>query len=296
MKKAFNRSRRAATFSIVAYSSRESSWGVAVASKYLAVGAVVPYAWSNVGAIAIQSVPNLSYVETAFESLSTGVDATTTLAKLIESDPEPDDRQVGIIDKNGKAASFTGKGCSSWAGGLAGDGYTVQGNLLVSEETVSAMASAFETSDGELADRLYKALLAGDRAGGDKRGKQSAAVLVVKPKGSFGGYNDKYIDLRVDNHPQPVEELGELLRLHHIFLGSTDPEEKIKIDKRLTIEFQSLLQRLGLYDGDTNGNWDTLTQEAFFQFADLENLEERVDVRNALIDPPALDYIRERFL
>jgi uncharacterized Ntn-hydrolase superfamily protein len=284
------------TFSIVAHDAQENSWGVAVASKFLAVGATVPYAKAGIGAIATQSAANLSYGEQGLHLMALGLSASETLKELLKSDEEPEERQVGIVDSKGEAATYSGKDCSSWAGGVTGKGYAIQGNILVGAQTIHAMAEAFEQATGELADRLFKALLIGDRTGGDRRGKQSASLLVVKPKGSYGGFNDRYIDLRVDNHPEPVEELGTLLQLHHIFLGSSKEHEKVKIDALLTQELQKLVKRLGYYDGEVDGIWNAATQRAFFTFIDIENLEQRVDVANGLIDPPALNYIRSQFL
>lgn len=283
------------TFSIVAYEPQENSWGIAVASKFLAVGSIVPYAKANVGAIATQSAANLLYGERGLELMKQGFRASDTLAKLLGEDKTIEDRQVGIVDANGNAASFTGQKCSSWAGGLTGDHYAIQGNMLASEEVIMSMEAAFRTIDGELSDKLFAALAAGDLAGGDRRGKQSAAILVVKLQGSYGGYTDRYVDLRVDNHPEPVKELGELLRLHRIFLGSSSREEKIKIEGELIKEFQVLLKRLGYYTGEVNSIWDRQTKEAFANFIDVENLERRVDIDKAVIASPALDYIHHRF-
>jgi uncharacterized Ntn-hydrolase superfamily protein len=281
------------TFSIVAFSPDEESWGIAVASKFLAVGAIVPYAKTNVGAMALQSVPDLSSSHIAFESLKDGADAHKVMDMLLENDKLREVRQIGIIDKDGNPETFTGEECSFWAGGITGKYYAIQGNLLVGKETVENMASVFETAKGELADRLLESLLAGDRAGGDRRGKQSAALLVVKSNAGYGGNTDKYIDLRIDNHTDPVEELGKLLELHHIYLGVTDTKDKITIGTDLAKKIQVFLHRRNLYSGELNGVWDTETKQAFFQFIDVENLEERVDIDNKLIDPPALTFLQQ---
>ena len=274
------------TFSIVAHDPRAQSWGVGVASKFLAVGAVVPYARAGVGAVATQALANLSYGQGGLDLMAQGASAAEALATLTAADEGRDHRQAGIVDRHGRAATFTGPSCMPWAGGLTGAGYAVQGNILVGERTVTAMAEAFERTAGELADRLHAALLAGDRAGGDRRGRQSAALLVVKPGGSYGGYTDRYLDLRVDDHPHPVEELGRLLELHHLFLGESRPEERIRIDRALAGELQALLQRLGYYSGPVDGERSAATQSAFAAFTGTENLEERVDVPAGLIDPP----------
>jgi len=283
------------TFSIVAYDREENSWGVAVASKFLAVGAVVPYARAGAGAVATQSLANLSYGEGGLGLMAQGLSAPDTVARLIADDDLREHRQVGVVDAQGRSATFTGSSCMPWAGGLTGEGFAVQGNILAGEQVVQAMAEAFQRAAGELARRLHAALLAGDRAGGDRRGRQSAALLVVKPGGSYGGFTDRYLDLRVDDHPDPLPELGRLLELHHLFLGASKPEERISIDEPLARELQALLRRLGYYQGPVDGAWGAATQEAFNAFAGTENLEERVDVAAGLIDPPALGYIRQRF-
>lgn len=283
------------TFSIVAHEPHEESWGVAVASKFLAVGAVVPYAQAGVGAVATQSLANLSYGSEGLRLMAEGLPAAEVLARLTAADEGREHRQVGLVDARGRVATFTGPACMPWAGGVTGDGFAIQGNILAGEQVVLSMAEAFERATGELADRLLAALLAGDRAGGDRRGRQSAALLVVKPRGSYGGYNDRYIDLRVDDHHDPVAELGHLLELHHLFLGASRPEERIAIDRTLAAELQALLQRLGYYQGEVDGSWSAATQQAFAAFTGTENLEERVDVSRGLIDPPALQYIRMHF-
>ncbi len=283
------------TFSIVACDLTSRSWGVAVASKFLAVGAVVPFAKAETGAIATQSLANYSYGPRGLELLAQGKTADETLALLLAEDEQHEDRQVGIVDSIGNAATFTGKRCSAWAGGIAKPGFAIQGNILVSEATVQSMYEAFTNTSGSLETRLYAALAAGDSAGGDSRGKQSAAMLVTREGAGYGGFTDKFLDLRVDDHPHPIAELGKLLQLHQIFLGSTAPEQKIAIEAPLAREFQTLLLRLGYYQGAVSGDWDDATQLAFTQFIGRENLEDRVDIPGRFIDPPALEYIRERF-
>ncbi|MDI7278210.1 MAG: DUF1028 domain-containing protein, partial [Anaerolineae bacterium] len=243
------------TFSIVAHDPREESWGVAVASKFLAVGAVVPYARAGVGAVATQALANLSYGERGLALMAQGLSASEALARLTAEDELGEHRQAGLVDAKGRAATFTGASCMSWAGGLVGEGFAVQGNILAGEQVVAAMAEGFVRAQGELADRLHAALLAGDRAGGDRRGRQSAALLVVRQGGSYGGFTDRYLDLRVDDHPDPVPELGHLLELHHLFLGTSRPEERLPIDEALIRELQGLLRRQGYYQGEADGAW-----------------------------------------
>jgi uncharacterized Ntn-hydrolase superfamily protein len=204
---------RVNTFSIAAYDPETKEWGVAVASKYLAVGAVVPWAKANVGAIATQSSVNITYGLRGLELLAGGKSADETINVLTEADQGRESRQVGIVDAKGKPAHFTGKRCNAWAGAKSGKDYTCQGNLLAGEKVIDDMAKAFEESRGPLAWRLMAALEAGDRAGGDRRGKQAAAVLVVREGRGPNGFGDRYIDLRVDDHKEPVQELARILGL-----------------------------------------------------------------------------------
>jgi uncharacterized Ntn-hydrolase superfamily protein len=202
-----------ATFSIVGFDPETGELGVAVASKFLAVGTVVPYAKAGVGAVATQAFANTTYGPEGLKLLAEGMDPHAVIEKLTADDPEKERRQVGIVGARGASATFTGKECIPWAGGKAGRYCACQGNILVCEATVDAMAAAFETAEGELAVRLVKALKAGEEAGGDARGKQSAALLVVKEGGGYGGFNDRYMDLRVDDHPDPIDELERILSI-----------------------------------------------------------------------------------
>ncbi len=201
------------TFSIAAYDPERKEWGVAVASKYLAVGAVVPWAKAGVGAIATQSAVNISYGPKGLELLEQGKSAAEVVKLLTDEDKGRDFRQLGIVDANGKAASYNGTKCNPWAGSKGGKNYTCQGNLLAGEQVIDAMAKAFEESKGPLAWRLMAALEAGDQAGGDKRGKQSAAILVVRAGAGPNGISDRYLDFRVDDHKDPVPELARILGL-----------------------------------------------------------------------------------
>jgi uncharacterized Ntn-hydrolase superfamily protein len=200
-----------ATFSIVAHDPERKEWGIGVASRFLAVGAVVPWAKAEVGAVATQSFANTTYGTRGLELLAQGKSAEEVVKLLTEEDNQRDLRQVGIIDAKGNAASFTGKKCMAWAGGKSGKHYTCQGNILAGEAVVDGMAKAFEQTKGPLAWRIMAALEAAEKAGGDKRGKQSAAILVVRPRGGYGGFNDRYVDFRVDDHTEPIPELARLL-------------------------------------------------------------------------------------
>ncbi len=199
------------TFSIVACDPDTKEHGVAVASKFLAVGSVVPWAKAGVGAIATQSLANTTFGPKGLELLGGGNDAEATMKLLIEADDGRDNRQVGIVDKDGKAETYTGKKCQDWAGGKTGKNYSCQGNLLAGKAVVNDMADTFEKTKGPLAWRMIAAMEAGEKAGGDKRGKQSAAILIEKPKGGYAGLNDRYVDFRVDDHEKPLEELARIL-------------------------------------------------------------------------------------
>lgn len=219
------------TFSIAARSPDGKYWGVAVASKFLAVGAVVPAARAHVGAIATQSYANVAYLEDGLHLLGEGRSARQALDELLAADEGRDQRQVGIVDASGEAASFTGPGCHDWAGGVADQGAAIQGNILAGPQVVEAMHRSWLESDphAPLARRLLAALRAGDDAGGDRRGRESASLLVVTEGGGYGGGNDVYIDLRVDDHATPCAELARLLDLHHVYFEPPAPEALVPI-------------------------------------------------------------------
>lgn len=210
-----------ATYSIVAFDPKTGDLGVAVQSKFFGVGSVVPWAKAKVGAIATQSYANTTYGPEGLKLLESGQKPAQVIERLTRADERREIRQVGVIDAKGRAASFTGKECLAWAGHIVGTNFAVQGNILVGEAVVRAMAEAYESArqrpDTELADWLVAALEAAEKAGGDKRGRQSAALLVVREKGGYGGLNDRFVDLRVEDHPEPIEELSRLLQLHKRF-------------------------------------------------------------------------------
>lgn len=203
-----------ATFSIVGYDAETGAVGIAVQSKFFAVGSVVPWAEAGVGAIATQSWANTTYGPNGLKLLKSGLSAEQTLERLVADDPGRATRQVGIVDAKGNVANYTGDECNAWAGAVSGKHYTAQGNILAGEDVVKAMGKAFEETEGELADKLMAALFAGQEAGGDTRGQQSAALLVVQENSGYGGFNDRYIDLRVDDDEKPIEELQRLLEIH----------------------------------------------------------------------------------
>ena len=277
------------TFSIVACDLEEQAWGVAVASKFPAVGAVVPWAQADAGAVATQSFANTSYGPHGLELMSKGLSADETLAKLLQEDPDRELRQVGLVDAKGRSATFTGAGCFPWAGGVSGKGYAIQGNILKSAKVVPAIEKAFLKTKGNLPTRLHAALLGGDRAGGDKRGRQSAAIYVVKPKGGYGGFVDRWIDYRVDDHDDPVLRLGELLEMHELYFGKSPKEERVDIKGKTQQQLTSILTQEGYLRKSKN------FRNAFNEFIGNENFEERADPEALWIDGPVLKYLVKKF-
>lgn len=280
------------TFSIVARDPQTAELGIAVQSKFLGVGAVVPWAKAGVGAIATQSWANTSYGPQGLDLLEKGSSASEVLAELTNNDENRDQRQVGIIGMTGVPVTYTGDRCFPWAGGYVGEHFTCQGNILVGEDTVLAMARTFEETSGLLCDRLVAALAAGQAAGGDSRGQQSAALLVVKDKGGYEGFNDRFIDLRVDDHPQPINELQRILQLHKLYLFPTDSADILVIDHKLAVELQERLTKSGDYQGNITGTYDENTRDAFRKFSGRENLEERW-FEDARIDRIVLEFMRQ---
>lgn len=282
------------TFSIVGRDPETGDLGIAVQSKFLGVGAVVPWAKAGVGAVATQSWANTSYGPKGLELLAQGHAPDEVIGALTHSDEHSALRQVGVVDAQGRGATFTGSECFSWAGGVTGLNYACQGNILVSEATVQALAHTFETTTGGLWDRLIAALAAGQAAGGDSRGMESAALLVVREAGGYAGFNDRFIDLRVDDHPRPIEELARLLELHKLYLFKTNPEDILPIDEILARELQDILQRAGDYKESPSGVYDEATRSAFYTLSMRENLEDRW-VEGPRIDGVVLRFIRQRF-
>ncbi len=284
------------TFSIVAYDPDQKAWGVAVQSKFLAVGAVVPWARAGAGAVATQSYANLTYGPRGLDMMAEGLSAQATLEALTAADEDRALRQVGAVDRNGQAASYTGAECHAWAGHVIGEGFACQGNILV-PGTVEAMAARFEqvrAGDGELADWLVAALAAGQEAGGDKRGRQSAAVLVVREGGGYGGNNDRYLDVRVDDHPHPIQELKRLVEVHHLYFGDVDPDDLIPLAD-VAGDLQALLRQTGHYDGPITGAFDLATRKALCALVGTENLEERWDGEGGMIDRQVINYLYDKF-
>jgi uncharacterized Ntn-hydrolase superfamily protein len=290
-----NRGPHASTFSIVAYDPHAFEWGVAVQSKFLAVGALVPWAQAGIGAIATQAHVNTSYGPQGLALLAQGLSAQESLDRLVAADENRARRQAGIVDAQGLPATFTGQGCQPWAGGLTGRYYAAQGNILVSGATVEAMARAFEGAEGELADRLASALAAGQAAGGDRRGQQSAAVLVVRSAGGYGGYNDRYLDLRVDDDPAPVSRLQALVDLHHLYFRPPAAGEMVAIEGERAREVQRILRWSGFYEGPITGEYDAATRKALTTLIGNENFEERFDEEKGSISRQVLELLRLKF-
>ena len=279
-----------ATFSIVAFEPETGSLGVAVESKFLAVGAIVPWARAGVGAVATQAMANYNYGPRGLDLMARGRTAEETVEALLSADDEREHRQLGVVDAAGLAASYTGSECFEWAGGVTGEHYAAQGNILVGPETVDAMADTFEGTAGDLAGRLLAALDAGQGAGGDSRGKQSAALLVVREGGGYGGDNDRLLDLRVDDHPEPIRELIRIRGLHTLYFGETRPEDVVAVEGEARRNVAASLQRLG-YIKEGVDDEDLL--DSLSAFIHTENFEEREQERG-YIDRAVLEFMRER--
>ena len=277
------------TFSIVACDLEEQSWGVAVASKFPAVGAVVPWAQASAGAVATQSFANTSFGPRGLALMGTGMSANETLARLLQDDQDRELRQTGLVDVQGGSATFTGEGCFPWAGGVTGRGYAIQGNILKSAKVVPAIEKTYLKTKGSLPKRLHAALLAGDRAGGDKRGRQSAAIYVVKPKGGYGGFIDRWIDYRVDDHEDPVLRLGELLEMHELYFGKSPEKDRVELNDKALQQITEILTQEGYLKKGKN------FRNAFTEFIGNENFEERADPEAKWIDQPVLKYLVKRF-
>jgi uncharacterized Ntn-hydrolase superfamily protein len=275
--------RTIATYSIAACDLDAGQWGVATQSKFLAVGSVVPWAEPRVGAIATQAYANPRYGSEGLGLLREGLSAEEVVLRLTAADEGRDQRQLGVVDREGRSASFTGAECLDWAGGRTGPCYAAQGNILVSAATVDAIAETFESSTGTLAERLLDCLDAAQAAGGDRRGQQSAALLVVEQDGGYARLSDTIVELRVEDHELPLTELRRLYRLHEALFGETPRDEWLTVDDALANELRQRLAKLG-YDGEL--------EDALNKWAGNANLEERVD-GVAEIDPIVLEELRE---
>jgi uncharacterized Ntn-hydrolase superfamily protein len=273
-----------ATYSIAACDLDAGQWGVATQSKFLAVGSVVPWGEPGVGAIATQAYANPRYGPSGLALLREGLSPAEVVERLTSADDGRDHRQLGIVDREGRGATYTGTECLEWAGGRTGGCYAAQGNILVSEATIDAIAETFEASSGSLAERLLDCLDAAQAAGGDRRGQQSAALLVVEQDGGYAGLSDEVVDLRVDEHPRPLDELRRIYGMHQAIFGKTPEAEWLEVGADLATEMRERLARLG-YEGELG--------EALFTWAGKENLEERVDGAER-VDPVVLEELRRQ--
>jgi uncharacterized Ntn-hydrolase superfamily protein len=274
---------RIATYSIAACDLEARQWGVAVQSKFLAAASVVSWAEPDAGAVATQAYANTRYGPDGLALLREGASAEEVVRRLTEADDGREHRQLGIVDAAGRSATYTGSECFDWAGGRTGAGYAAQGNILVSAATVDALAETFESTAGkQLAERLLDCLAAAQLAGGDRRGQQAAGLLVVERDGGYAGLSDVGVDLRVDEHARPIEELRRIYGMHVLLFGKTPPEEWLTVDESLEAELRDRLARLG-HEGEL--------ADAFFRWAAKENLEDRVDGVER-IDPVVLDELR----
>jgi uncharacterized Ntn-hydrolase superfamily protein len=274
-----------ATYSLAACDLEAGQWGVATQSKFLGVGSVVPWAEPQVGAIATQAWANPRYGPDGLALLREGLSAEQVVERLTSADEGRDHRQLGVVDGNGGSATYSGADCMDWAGGRTGPCYAAQGNILVSADTVDAIAETFEATSGRpLAERLLDCMDAAQAAGGDRRGQQSSALLVVERDGGYAGLSDSVVDLRVDEHELPLEELRRIYAMHQAIFGETPREEWLEVDDALGQELRERLGRLG-YDGDL--------AETFFAWAGKENLEERVDGVER-VDPVVIEELRRQ--
>lgn len=283
------------TFSIAACDLTDQCWGVAVASKFPAVGAVVPWAKAGSGVVATQSFANTSFGVRGIELMSSGYPAEEVIKRLLDEDPGKESRQLGLVDEQGRAATFTGKDCYQWAGGMIGEGYSIQGNILAGAQVVKAMEIGYLGSKCELPGRLHAALVAGDQAGGDRRGRQSAAILVVKAGAGYGGFNDRWIDYRVDDDADPVRKLGILLELHSLYFGKSFEKDRIKLSDDTLYRIKRILIRLNYLSGEPDHVLDERTRNALKNFIGDENFEERANPDEGWIDAAVIEHLFDKF-
>lgn len=308
------------TFSIVALDRATGDLGIAVASKFLAVGAVVPWARAGVGAIATQAYANVAYGPGGLASLGQGLSASDVLARLVAADDLREQRQAGIVDRHGGSATHTGRRCFAWAGGRVGDGFAAQGNILAGAAVVDGLADTFLAGGPGFPELLVACLAAAQDAGGDRRGRESAALLIVREGGGFGGGNDRWIDLRVDQHDDPIGELGRVLEFQRLYYDRPEPGELQAIDEATAAEIRAILEAIGGGPGGRFGrlyepmfdpipddaptvpvgeprplpsNWDAAWQRALADWLDAENLEARTAAAG-WIDPRVLAVLRSR--
>ncbi len=276
------------TFSIVARDAQTGDFGVAVASKFLAVGAAVAYAEANVGAVATQSYANTSYGPRTLAGLKAGLTLEGIQQSFAATDDNYAQRQYGLVDGVGNSITFTGDECHPWAGGIAKKNLAIQGNILAGPQVVEKMLESYETSTLAFPEKLLAALQAGDDAGGDKRGKQSASLLVVREKGGYGGFDDRYIDLRVDDHSSPIPELGRLLKLYHLYFDKPLEANIIKIQGDIAERLTTILVKSGYLT--STQPWNNAAEKALRDLAGVENVEERM-LEPGLVDKTVLEHL-----
>ena len=288
-----SRMRGLSTFSIAAFDFQNGDLGVAVQSKFPAVGAVVPCAKAKAGAIATQAWANGSYGPVGIKLLEEGLSAEEALRKLLADDSHPEVRQAAVVDAKGQVAAHTGSECLEWAGHVTGKGYSCQGNILSSSKVVESMARAYEETPGDLIEKLLQTLSAGQAAGGDRRGQQSAAILIVRDKAGYEGFSDRYVDLRVDDHATPIEELKRVFRVYDMtMLSREDPKNLLTIDHNIATILQTNLKQLGMYEGPVIGVLDATTKKALQDFVNIHNFENRMH-DDGRIWRSILDYMKE---
>ena len=281
------------TFSIVARDPINGDLGVIVQSKFPAVGSVVPWAKANIGAIATQAWANVGYGPNGLRLLESGHSASETLKTLLNADEGREHRQIGIVDTKGQAVAHTGKECMEWAGQIVGDGFSCQGNILAGEDVVIEMAEAYETTEGDLLDKLFAGLIAGQSAGGDRRGMQSASILVVREKGGYEGGNDRYVDVRVDDHPNPIDELVRIFNIYDMtLLSREDPRLLLKIEGDLLAIIQKALVALGYLKKGYTNVFDQQTKSALTEWINSNNFENKAR-DDETIWPSVVDYLLE---
>lgn len=269
---------------------------MAVASKFPAVGAVVPWAKAGTGAVATQALANTTFGPRGLRLLSSGKTSLEAVELMLRGDADREQRQVGVVDAKGGSATYTGGACFEWAGGTSSEGVAVQGNLLAGSGVVEEIFQAYRGSKGGFPDRLLESLRAGDAAGGDRRGRQSAALLVVKPQAGYGGHNDRWLDYRVDDHPDPLTQLAHLLKLHELYFGESPEHDRLAIADTTARALQKMMADLGYYQGEITGEYDDSTRRALRGFIGNQNFEDRTDIEGGKIDRPVFEFLVEMYL
>ncbi len=288
-----NRISHPSTFSVAARDPSNGDLGIIVQSKFPAVGSVVPWAKAEIGAIATQAWCNVSYGPRGLELLDSGKSASETLKILLDGDNGREHRQVGIIDTKGQAVAHTGKECMDWAGHIVGEGYTCQGNILAGEAVVANMADAYDKLDGDLIDKLFAALNAGQSAGGDRRGMQSASIFIVRKKGGYEGGNDRYVDVRVDEHPRPIEELERIFKIYDMtLLSREDPSCLMKIEGTRSLKVQQALVKLGYLESVDEEGFTEKVKSALSNWTNTSNFGNKAR-DDGTIWKSILDYMLE---